>query len=247
MNSEAGPCLLWFIPTMTETWVLVVDDERPLREFVRRNLEVRGYKVETASNGLQALARMESRAFDLVILDLMMPHMDGLEATRRIRQGSLVPIVILTALGEEADKVAAFDLGADDYLTKPFGVEELLARVKAVLRRASWAGAPPRDGRKLISRQGVSLDPEAHLASVKGRTIDLTPIEFNLLYELMSEAGKVLTHRDLLQRVWGPEYGDEVEYVRVYVGRLRQKIEPDPSNPSLVVTERGLGYRFAAG
>lgn len=232
---------------MAETWVLVVDDERALREFVRRNLEVRGFKVETASNGLQALALMETRAFDLVILDLMMPHMDGLEATRRIRQGSLVPIVILTALGEEADKVAAFDLGADDYLTKPFGVEELLARVKAVLRRATWTGAPPRDGRKLISRHGVSLDPEAHLASVQGKAIDLTPIEFNLLYELMSEAGKVLTHRDLLQRVWGPEYGDEVEYVRVYIGRLRQKIEPDPTNPSVVVTERGLGYRFVVG
>jgi two-component system KDP operon response regulator KdpE len=156
-----------------------------------------------------------------------------------------VPIVILTALGEEADKVAAFDLGADDYLTKPFGVEELLARVKAVLRRAVWTAGSPNEGRKLISRQGVSLDPEAHLASVHGKAIDLTPIEFSLLYELMSEAGKVLTHRDLLRRVWGPEYGDEVEYVRVYIGRLRQKIEPDPSHPSVVVTERGLGYRFA--
>jgi two-component system KDP operon response regulator KdpE len=232
---------------MAETWVLVVDDERPLREFVRRNLEVRGYRVETASNGLEALAMMETRAFDLVILDLMMPHMDGLEATRRVRQGSLVPIIILTALGEQSDKVSAFDLGADDYLTKPFGVEELLARVKAVMRRANWAGQPAADARKLISRKGVSLDPEAHMASIQGKPMELTPIEFNLLYELMSEAGKVLTHRDLLQRVWGPEYGDEVEYVRVYIGRLRQKIEPDPSNPSLVVTERGLGYRFAAG
>jgi two-component system KDP operon response regulator KdpE len=232
---------------MATTVVLVVDDERPLREFVRRNLEVRGYRVETASNGLEALAMMEARAFDLVILDLMMPHMDGLEATRRIRQRSRVPIVILTALGEEADKVTAFGLGADDYLTKPFGVEELLARVKAVLRRADWTGQPAADDRKLISRKGVSLDPEAHQASVQGKSLDLTPIEFNLLYELMTQAGKVLTHRDLLRRVWGPEYGDEIEYLRVYIGRLRQKIEADPANPSLVMTERGLGYRFAAG
>ena len=232
---------------MAETWVLVVDDERPLREFVRRNLEVRGYRVETASNGLEALARMESRAFDLVILDLMMPHMDGLEATRRIRQGSLVPIVILTALGEESDKVSAFDLGVDDYLTKPFGVGELLARVKAVLRRASWTELPAPDGRKLISRKGVSIDSQTHVVKVHGTAVELTPIEFNLLYHLMREAGRVLTHRDLLQSVWGPEYRDEVEYVRVYIGRLRQKIEPDPANPSLVLTERGLGYRFAAG
>ena len=232
---------------MADTWVLVVDDERPLREFVRRNLEVRGYRVETASNGLEALARMESRAFDLVILDLMMPYMDGLEATRRIRQGSLVPIVILTALGEESDKVSAFELGVDDYLTKPFGVEELLARVKAVLRRASWTELPAPDGRKMISRKGVSLDSQAHEVRVRGEVVELTPIEFNLLYQLMREAGRVLTHRDLLQRVWGPEYGDEVEYVRVYIGRLRQKIEPDPAHPSLVLTERGLGYRFAAG
>ncbi len=232
---------------MREPRVLVVDDEKPLRDFVRRNLEVRGYKVQTAANGLQALALIQAQPFDLVILDLMMPHMDGLETTRRIREGSLVPIIILTALGEEADKVRAFETGADDYLTKPFGVGELMARVRAVLRRASWAEAPARGTQEIVlQRHGVRLDLDRHQATVDGRPVDLTPTEFNLLFHLMRDAGKVLTHRDLLQRVWGPEYGEEVEYVRVYMGRLRRKLEKDPSNPALILTERGLGYRFAA-
>jgi two-component system KDP operon response regulator KdpE len=230
-----------------ETRVLVVDDEKSLRDFVRRNLEVRGYRVETAANGLEALALINTKPFDLVILDLMMPHMDGLEATRRIRQASIVPIIILTALGEESDKITAFELGADDYLTKPFGVGELLARVRAVLRRAAWIQPPIPMDSSLISRGGVTMDVERHLVSVHGRPVDLTPIEFNLLYQLMREAGKVFTHRDLLQRVWGPEYGDEVEYVRVYIGRLRRKLETDQSSPSILMTEHGIGYRFISG
>jgi two-component system KDP operon response regulator KdpE len=229
---------------LPEQRVLVVDDEAALRDFVCRNLEVRGYRVEKAANGLQALAQFKRQAFDLVILDLMMPHMDGLETTRRLRQESTVPVVVLSALGEEADKVAALELGADDYLTKPFGVPELLARVKAVLRRSTWNPASEERAAGRVERDGVSLDLEGHALQVEGRPVDLTPIEFELLLLLMRNAGKVLTHRTLLQTVWGSEYGGEVEYLRVYVGRLRRKIEKDPSRPTHLLTEHGLGYRF---
>jgi two-component system, OmpR family, KDP operon response regulator KdpE len=229
---------------MPDTRVLVVDDEAPLREFVRRNLEVRGYRVSTASNGLEALASFQVYPFDLVILDLMMPHIDGLETTRRIREKSLVPIVILTALGEEQDKVRAFELGADDYLTKPFGVEELLARVRAVLRRAAWSEMAPPTQPARLARHGIHLDLESHEVTANGEPVELTPIEFSLLYYLMLETGKVLTPRALLQRVWGPEYLQEVEYVRVYVGRLRRKLEPASRLGELIETVRGVGYRF---
>ena len=230
---------------MPEQRVLVVEDEAPLRDFVCRNLEVRGYRVETAANGLQALAQFKRQAFDLVILDLMMPQMDGLETTRRLRQESTVPVVVLSALGEEADKVAALELGADDYLTKPFGVPELLARVKAVLRRSTWNHPSEERAAGRLERDGVVLDLDGHTLLVEGSPVDLTPIEFELLLLLMRNAGKVLTHRSLLQTVWGSEYGGEVEYLRVYVGRLRRKIETDPSRPTHLLTEHGLGYRFA--
>ncbi|MGZ9220787.1 MAG: response regulator transcription factor, partial [Anaerolineales bacterium] len=203
--------------------VLVVDDEKPLRDFVRRNLDVRGYKVSTASNGLEALAIFNNENIQLVIMDIMMPHMDGLETTRRIRQESHVPIIILTAMGEESDKVRAFDLGADDYLTKPFGVGELLGRVKAVLRRADWSEPAPNEER--IARGEIEVDVDRHKVTVRGEAVELTPTEFNLLFYLMKHAGKVLQHRAILQNVWGTEYGEEAEYLRVYVGKLRQKIE----------------------
>jgi two-component system KDP operon response regulator KdpE len=230
---------------MPEQSMLVVDDEQHLRAFVRRNLAVRGYRVETAANGLEALAQLERMPFDLIILDLMMPHMDGLETTRRIRQRSLVPIIILSALGEERDKVNAFEMGADDYLTKPFGVAELLARVQAVLRRSHWSLSNNHAGQERIHRGDIQLDAQTHTVLAAGKPIDLTPIEFNLLYHLMEQAGKVLSHRDLLQCVWGPEYGAEVEYLRVYIGRLRRKLEADPSQPRYLLTEHGLGYRFS--
>ncbi|MEW5830978.1 MAG: response regulator transcription factor [Chloroflexota bacterium] len=223
--------------------VLVVDDERPLCEFVRRNLEVRGFHVLTASNGLEAMAVFSNENVDLVILDVMMPHLDGLETTRRIRQFSTVPIIILTALGEETDKVRAFDLGADDYLTKPFGIGELLGRVKAVLRRARWSESVTSDER--IVRGEIVIDLSRHEVQVGGSPIELTPTEFNLLVYLCRHTGKVLPHRAVLQHVWGPEYGDEVEYLRVYIGRLRQKIEVDPNAPRYLLTERGIGYRFS--
>lgn len=222
--------------------VLVVDDEKPLREFVRRNLEVRGYKVLTASNGLEALALFNTENIQLVIMDIMMPHMDGLETTRRIRQASRVPIIVLTAMGEEADKVRAFDLGADDYLTKPFGVGELLGRVKAVLRRADWS--EPVSSEERLVRGEIEMDVERHQVKVRGEVVVLTPTEFNLLLYFMKNAGRTLHHRAILQNVWGAEYGDEAEYLRVYVGKLRQKIERDPLDPQYLHTEHGIGYRF---
>jgi two-component system KDP operon response regulator KdpE len=222
--------------------VLVVDDEKPLRDFVRRNLEVRGFNVLTAANGQEAISVFQSQPVDLVILDIMMPYLDGLETTRRIRHNSVIPIIILTALGEEVDKVRAFDLGADDYLTKPFGTGELLSRVKAVLRRSRWS-EPATTEEKLV-RGEIVADIGRHEVSMGGKTLDLTPTEFNLLIYLMRNSGKVLSHRAILQNVWGPEYGDEAEYLRVYIGRLRQKMEQDPLNPQYLMTERGIGYRF---
>lgn len=227
---------------MSTPTVLVVDDEKALRDFVRRNLEVRNFNVVTASNGLEALSIFQNQAVDLVILDLMMPHLDGLETTRRLRQHSMTPIIILTALGEESDKVKAFDLGADDYLTKPFGVGELLGRIKAVLRRSRWAEALP-EAEKII-KGGICADLEKHTVSVDGAPVDLTPTEFNLLVYLMRNDGKALSHRAILQHVWGPEYGEEAEYLRVYMGKLRQKIEQNTLQPRYILTERGVGYRF---
>jgi two-component system, OmpR family, KDP operon response regulator KdpE len=227
---------------MNDPVVLVVDDEKSLRDFVRRNLEARHYKVLTASNGLEAMATFNNENVDLVILDLMMPHLDGLETTRRIRESSKTPIIILTALGEESDKVQAFDLGADDYLTKPFGVGELMGRIKAVLRRARWL-EPSSNGEQLV-RGDIRVDMERHLVTVKDSPVELTPTEFNLLVYLLKHAGKVMSHRAILQNVWGVEYGNEAEYLRVYIGRLRQKIETDPLNPRHLFTEHRVGYRF---
>lgn len=227
---------------MNNPLVLVVDDEKPLRDFVRRNLEARGYKVSTASNGLEAMATFNNEDIDLVILDVMMPHMDGLETTRRIRESSKVPIIILTALGEESDKVRAFDLGADDYLTKPFGVGELMGRIKAVLRRAHWQ--EPSSSEERLVRGEIMVDIAKHNVTVRDKHVDLTPTEFNLLLYFLRNTGKALPHRMILQNVWGGEYGNEAEYLRVYIGRLRQKMESDPLKPKHILTEHGIGYRF---
>jgi len=227
---------------MNEPVVLVVDDEKSLRDFVRRNLEARHYKVLTASNGLEAMATFNNEKVDLVILDLMMPHLDGLETTRRIRESSKTPIIILTALGEEADKVQAFDMGVDDYLTKPFGIGELMGRIKAVLRRSRWQ--EPASNEEQLVRGDIRVDMGRHLVTVRDSLVDLTPTEFNLLVYLLKHSGRVLPHRAILQNVWGMEYGNEAEYLRVYIGRLRQKIEIDPLNPRHLFTEHGMGYRF---
>lgn len=227
---------------MKEPIVLVVDDEKSIRDFILRNLEIRGYKVITANDGIEAVKVFNSHEIDLVILDIMMPRMDGLETTNRIRQSSYVPIIILTALDGENDKIRAFDLGADDYLTKPFGVGELLARVKAVLRRSRWTEPPIRHGELLNGDVYINL--ERHEVTVRGNLVSLTPTEFSLLVYLMENAGAVLPHEAILKHVWGPEYGEETEYLRVYVGHLRQKVEIDPANPRYLLTERGIGYRI---
>ncbi len=227
---------------MSSPAVLVVDDEKTIRNFIRKNLEVRGFRVSAATNGMEALEIFNTRSIDLVILDIMMPRLDGLETTRRIREVSTVPIIILTALGEEADKIRAFDLGADDYLTKPFGVGELLARVRAVLRRSRWSESPVRPGS--IRHGEIVVNLERHEVTVRGQITEFTPTEFSLLVYLMENVGRVLPHRQILQKVWGPEYGDEHEYLRVYIGHLRQKIETDPSRPRYIITKRGVGYCF---
>lgn len=229
---------------MNKTLVLVVDDEKSLRDFVRRNLEVRGYSVLVAGNGLEALAIFNTQPVDLVILDVMMPHMDGLETLRRIHQTSTVPVIVLSALGEENDKIQVLNAGADDYLTKPFGVGELLARVQAVMRRTRFAPSP-QDQERLV-RGEIIVDLQRHEVTVAGSPIELTPTEFSLLIYLMNNSNKVLTHQVILQAVWGPEYGMEAEYLRVYIGRLRQKIERNPTSPVHLLTERGIGYTFQA-
>ncbi len=224
--------------------VLVAEDELELRAFICRNLRARDFAVLEASNGLEALMLWETEQPQLLILDIMMPRLDGLEVCRRIRETSTVPIIVLTALDDERDKVTALDLGADDYLTKPFGVEELLARVRAVLRRGQWFATPPSAG---VRRYGdLEVDFEGRVVRLRGEEVRLTPTEFALLEQLVTNVGKVLTHRVLLQRVWGREYGEEAEYLRVYMRRLRHKLEADPANPRHFLTESGVGYRFVA-
>lgn len=223
-----------------EQHILVVDDEPSIRDFIKRNLELRSYKISLASNGLEALSLFDEATFSLIILDIMMPKMDGLEVCRRVRRVSTVPILLLTALGEEADKIRGLDEGADDYLTKPFGVGELVARVKAMLRRSHWTDTPPSVDSQRFG--DLEIDFQQRRVWRGGEEVKLTPTEFDLLQELALHPGKVFTHEALLRRVWGAEYGREAEYLRVYIGRLRRKIETDPSKPAHLMTESGVGY-----
>ncbi|GER89499.1 DNA-binding response regulator [Dictyobacter vulcani] len=222
--------------------ILLAEDEVALREFISRNLQARGFEVLEASNGLEAVALWERENPHLLILDIMMPRMDGLEVCQRVRKHSAVPIIVLTALDAEPDRVTALDLGADDYLTKPFGVEELMARVRAVLRRTHSDTTIIDTGFQHFGELEVDLN--GHVVRLRGEEVRLSPTEFKLLKELLSNPGKVLTHRTLLQRIWGPEYGGEAEYLRVYINRLRQKLEADAANPRYFLTEPGVGYRF---
>jgi two-component system KDP operon response regulator KdpE len=223
------------------TRILVVDDEAHIRRAVERALAARGYDVDAVQDGADALDRAAVSPPDLVILDLNMPGVDGLEVTRRLRSWSQIPILILSVREEEPDKIAALDLGADDYLTKPFGVGELLARVRALLRRAEVAADahPPR-----YELGAVRIDLGEHRVSRDGEDVHLTKTEWALLETLSASSGKLLTHRWLLERVWGDGYGDDVEVLRVFVSQLRRKIESDPRRPQAIVTEPGIGYRW---
>ena len=224
------------------TRILVVDDEAQIRAALARALDARGYEVDTAPDGEEALDRVATGSPDVVVLDLNMPVMGGLEVTRRIRAWSSVPILVLSVRDEEPDKISALDLGADDYLTKPFGVGELLARVRALLRRTDAAAekAPP------VFRMGsVEIDMGAHRVSRAQEPVHLTKTEWALLESFVAASGKLLTHRWLLEHVWGDGYGDDVEVLRVFVSQLRKKIEPDPQRPRAIITEPGVGYRWS--
>jgi two-component system KDP operon response regulator KdpE len=222
--------------------ILVVDDERRMVGFIRLNLEQDGFEVIEAYNGSEALERLRDSLPDLILLDVMMPDIDGFEVLRTIREISQVPVIMLTAKGEENDKVRGLELGADDYVTKPFSPRELVSRVKAVLRRGSTF---EEDAEGLIEVDGrLKIDFSRREVWVDDGLVKLRPTEYRLLYHLVQNAGWVLTHDQILTKVWGYEYRDEPHYVRLYINYLRKKIEEDPSNPKYIQTERGVGYRF---
>jgi DNA-binding response OmpR family regulator len=208
--------------------------------LLRANLESVGFRVVPATDGATALQKAEAEDPDLVILDLMLPDLDGYEVCRRLREFSTVPIIMLTARRQQTDKITGLDVGADDYLTKPFDAEELLARVRAQLRRSGFR--EQRHTTPLFSLGDLSIDFAQHTAAVRGAPVALSPTEYRLLYHLASNAGRVLVQEELLRRVWGAEYSDESDLLRVYVRRLRQKIEADPSSPRYVLTRPGVGY-----
>lgn len=223
----------------THLRVLVVDDERPIRRFLQTSLTAHDYTVFEAAGGQEALSAVIDDRPDLVILDLGLPDIDGVEVTRRLREWTQIPIIILSVRDQEGDKIAALDAGADDYLTKPFGIGELLARMRVALRRAS---APPVG--PVFHYRGLTVDMARRVVLIDGQEVQITPTEYDLLRTFVVHAGKVLTHRHLLRQVWGVGYEDEVHILRVNVSNLRRKIEPDPSRPSYIVTEPGVGYRL---
>jgi len=225
--------------------VLLIDDDVSILELLGRYLDKVGYEVVTAENGIQGLQQLYHQRPDIVVLDVMMPRMDGWETCRRIREMTDVPIIMLTVKGEEPDKLKAFRLGVDDYVTKPFSFAELTARIRAVLQRAGRVDEEDRQLRLQVG--GLVLDRKTRVAIRDNETIDLTPTEFLLLSVLMGRAGEVISPEDLVTAVWGPDYVDATGYIRRYVWHLRQKIEPDPANPTYILNERGFGYRFRAG
>jgi len=225
-----------------KTTILVADDEPKILMFVRANLEARGYDVQTARDGVEAVEMAGQAAPDVVVLDVNMPRMDGIEACRRIREWGNMPIIMLSVRGDEKDKVRALDEGADDYVTKPFGLEELLARIRVALRRSTGqVNAAPS-----LRAGDLEIDFANRAVKKRGELLKLTKTEYELLAYLASNSGKVLTHRQILHSVWGPEYGEESEYVRVFIRQLRSKVEDDPSNPQFILTEPRVGYRFAS-
>jgi len=227
---------------MKKTRILVVDDELSIIKFLRANLEAKGYNVLAAMDGAQALQTFEMELPDLVVLDIMMPKMDGFEVCRRLREWSQVPVIMLSALGDEGDKVKCLDLGADDYITKPFGASELTARVRAVLRRTEGAGTIPTQ--PSFTSGDLEINFVKRRVTVAGNEVKLTPTEYALLQEFVLNAGKVLTHTYLLNKVWGSEYREDTQYLHVFVRRLRAKLELDPTNPRYILTVPGVGYQF---
>jgi len=231
--------------------VLVIEDELPIRRFLRATLENQGYRVKEAATASEGLLQARTQRPDLVLLDLGLPDGDGIDLARAIRSDSAVPIVVLSARGQEQDKVSALDVGADDYLTKPFGVNELAARMRVALRHAARPANSDRAVYEATSGgRTVRVDPEARTVSVSdtqgARDLRLTPTEFALLAFLVKYAGKVLTHQQILKEVWGPTHAKDVQYLRVYAAQLRQKLERDPAQPQFVLTEPGVGYRLLA-
>jgi two-component system KDP operon response regulator KdpE len=226
------------VPTQS---VLIVDDEVQIRRLLRVTLEANGYRVLEAANGQDGLAEAAQRNPGVIILDLGLPGMDGLTMLKRLREWSRAPVLVLSVQEGDVDKVSALDNGADDYMTKPFSTAELLARLRVVQRRAQ----PEADN--AVFRSGhLEVDLASRLVTVKGQEIKLTPTEYSFLRLLVRNAGKVVTHRQILKEVWGPAYGEQTHYLRVYVAHLREKIEADPARPELVLTEPGVGYRLAA-
>ncbi len=225
---------------MSRQAILVVDDEAPMRKYVSLNLKARGYDVLTAEDGTEAIKLASEHSFDLLILDIGMPGPDGFEVLSAVRRDNEVPVIMLSARGREADKVRALDLGADDYLTKPFGVEELLARVRATLRRTGSSAKGPLFPYRY---RDLEVDFSSRRVRLRGVDAPLTAREYELLAYLARNAGKALTHRQILQAVWGSEYGEESDYLWTYARRIRRKIEPDRDNPCYLLTEPGVGYR----
>ncbi|MEL6148030.1 MAG: response regulator transcription factor [Chloroflexota bacterium] len=223
--------------------ILVVDDEARVIGFIRMNLELEGHQILEAHNGVEALELIRTQLPDMVLLDVMMPELDGFETLRMLREFSNIPVIMLTAKGEENDKVYGLELGADDYVSKPFGPRELSSRIKAVLRRAEMPSSSPEQA-VLVVDDYLSIDFNRREVIVKGEHVKLRPTEYRLLYHLVENAGWTVPHEQLLAKVWGYEYRDEAHYVRLYVNYLRDKIEEDPSNPRYIFTERGVGYRF---
>ena len=222
--------------------VLVVDDDLNLSEQVSDYLAQQGLECSRALDGPEALTMLADHDFDLVLLDVIMPGMDGFAVCRKIREDSQIPVIMLTAIGDEAAKIQMLQTGADDYVVKPFSLPELHARIQAVLRRSRLPS--PSHGSPEFSSGDLKINYRSHQVTVAGKEIELTATEFSLLRELASHAGEVMPHRTLLHLVWGPEYGDEREYVRVFVNRLRQKLGDDPASPKFIKTEPGVGYQF---
>jgi two-component system KDP operon response regulator KdpE len=227
---------------MSTARILVIDDDPQIRRAMRTTLTARGYQVGDARSGEEGLEELRSSPYDLVLLDMNMPGMGGIETCRAIRSSSEIAIIMLTISNTEKDKVDALDAGADDYITKPFSMPELLARIRATLRRLPQM--PSHTDLEPLISQGVDIDLPSRKVTVLGRNSRLTAKEFDLLSYLLSRPNKTLAHRELLQAIWGPDYGDELEYLRVFVNRLRKKIEPDPSNPQFLLTDTSAGYRF---